>query len=145
MRSRVYIAGPITKGVLADNIRQATEAAVRLLKAGYAPLCPHLTCYMGGSMPQVLPCGTVHDDWYQADLPWVQASDALLRLPGESKGADLEVACAEAAGIPVYTDEALLMKSIPAEHWSVVAPSREDALRRKDLEARALQHPIVRE
>lgn len=102
MRKRIYIAGPISKGDLETNVRQATEAGIALLRAGYAPLVPHLTCYMGGSKPERLPCGTIADDWYAADLPWVAVSDAVLRLPGESTGADMEVCCAEAAGVPVF-------------------------------------------
>ena len=38
----------------------------------------------------------------EIELPWVAVADALLRLPGESLGADLEVARAEAIGIPVF-------------------------------------------
>lgn len=114
MRTRVYIAGPITKGPLEANIRQATEAALALIRAGYAPLCPHLTCYVGGPVPEVLPAGTTHDDWYEADLPWVEVSDAVLRLPGESVGADLETALAERLGIPVFHSLPALIASSPA-------------------------------
>lgn len=119
-RKRVYIAGPITKGVLADNVNQATRAFVALAKAGLAPLCPHWsvyandTCrpcevgnltYSGG----VVCIGTAngndemtHKDWLGVDLAWVAVSDALLRLPGESKGADAEEFEATRWGIPVF-------------------------------------------
>lgn len=103
-RLRVYIAGPISKGPLEENIRRGAEAGIRLIKAGFAPLVPQLTCYMGGPAPEVLPGGTTHDDWMATDLPWVAVSDAVLRLPGWSKGADTEVAMARGLGIPVYTD-----------------------------------------
>ena len=115
MRTRIYIAGPISLGILEDNIRQATEAGLVLLKAGYAPLVPHLTCYMAGATPEVLPAGTVHEDWYAADLPWVAVSDAVLRLPGESRGADGEVALAERLGIPVFYNLDVLMREVAAE------------------------------
>jgi hypothetical protein len=115
MRTRVYIAGPISKGALEDNIRQATEAALSLIRAGYAPLCPHLSCFMGGHLPQVLPGGTTADDWYEADLPWVAVADAVLRLPGESLGADLEVECAAEAGIPIFHDLAEIHDKLPRE------------------------------
>jgi hypothetical protein len=72
------------------------------MKAGFAPFCPHLTCYMGGDTPEVLPCGTTHDNWYDIDLPWVEVSQAVLRLPGESIGADKETVLATSLGIPVY-------------------------------------------
>lgn len=104
LRPRVYIAGPISKGPLQENIRIACEAGIALIRAGLAPLVPHLTCYMGGPAPEVLPCGTVHTDWYESDLPWVSVSDAVLRLPGESVGAEKEVELALLMHIPVFTD-----------------------------------------
>jgi hypothetical protein len=96
MKTRVYIAGPMTKGNIAENLRQAKRACVALIKAGYAPLCPQLTQYIdpGGIFP--------HQTWADVDLPWVAVSHAVLRLPGESKGADQEVACARSRGIPVF-------------------------------------------
>lgn len=111
-RLRVYIAGPISKGDLGANISQAAMAGLRLLKAGLAPLVPHLTCYLGEASapdlamlarPETLTCGTTPTDWYEADLPWVDVADAVLRLPGESVGADLETQRAADRGIPVFT------------------------------------------
>lgn len=113
---RVYIAGPISKGDLARNLNQATAAFVRLAKAGIAPLCPHWSAYskpcypIGDAMPgAVLAVGTIqgngemsHADWLAVDLPWVEVADAVLRLPGESAGADREVAHARERGIPVF-------------------------------------------
>lgn len=113
MRTRVYIAGPISKGVLQDNIDRARDAAMALLRAGYSPMCPHLTCFMGGNTPEVLPAGTKHEDWYATDLPWVAVSQAVLRLPGESVGADLETKLADELRIPVYHDIEELMRMLP--------------------------------
>ena len=50
----------------------------------------------------------------EIELPWVSVADAVLRLPGESLGADLEVARAEEAGIPVFRSIADL-----ADHFTV--------------------------
>lgn len=108
---RIYIAGPISKGSLAHNINQATDAFIELAKLGYAPFCPHwsvyarkciaygvgVTCF-GSAMPNEL----THEQWLALDLEWVSVSDAVLRLPGESVGADMEVAHAKEKGIPVY-------------------------------------------
>jgi len=44
------------------------------------------------------------DDWMGVDLAWVAVSDAVLRLSGESVGADLETQCADRNGIPVFTN-----------------------------------------
>jgi hypothetical protein len=46
-RKRIYIAGPITKGPLEQNINQATAAFVELTRLGMAPFCPHWSCYSG--------------------------------------------------------------------------------------------------
>jgi hypothetical protein len=101
----VYVAGPISKGDLRENIRIACDAGMRLLKAGFAPLVPHATCYLDGTgEPHILPSGTTHEDWMAADLPWVSVTQCLLRLPGESVGADQEVEKARSLGIPVYFD-----------------------------------------
>jgi len=116
MKTRVYVAGPITKGILTDNIKQATDAGIALMRAGFAPLVPHLTCYMGGPTPEHLPHGTRQEDWYEIDLPWVAVSDAVLRLPGESRGADLETDMAIRLGIPVYRSIDDLINDI---RWSL--------------------------
>lgn len=111
---RVFISGPISKGNLAANLNQATAAFVALAKAGLAPLCPHWSAYSKPCAPglsdgECVCIGTrmgngemVHADWMNVDLPWVAVSDAVLRLPGESTGADREVEHARSLGVPVY-------------------------------------------
>ena len=109
MRQRIYISGPLTSsGNVLDNLARAMDAARALIAAGFAPFCPHLptTSIRAGSMP--------HATWMEIELPWVAVADALLRLPGESLGADLEVARAEAIGIPVFATIADL-----ADHFAV--------------------------
>ncbi len=108
-RLRVYIAGPISQGDLRANIAQATEAGRKLIEAGFAPLVPHLTCYMGGPTPDIGAGGIDPSVWYEVDLPWVAVADAVLRLPGESVGAEKECALARAMGIPVYSDASVLL------------------------------------
>jgi hypothetical protein len=125
MRKRVYIAGPISKGDLAANIRRAETAFFALLRAGFAPLCPHWSVYSTGPIrgrTGATDPGCIyavasaqggdncdHADWLRADLPWVEVADAVLRLPGESSGADVEVRHAERRGIPVYESLAELV------------------------------------
>lgn len=97
-RPRVYVSGPLTSsGVPEENVEIATEVQRDLVRHGFAPLNPMLTWYVDpeGRFP--------HDVWMDVDVPWVEVSDAVLRLPGESKGADIEVSAAEAAGVPVFT------------------------------------------
>ena len=117
MKHRIYIAGPISNGCLCANINQATAAFVELAKAGLAPFCPHWSVYSkpadkvpGSAFTDRVFCeATVegnpamgHADWIGIDLAWVEVSDALLRLPGLSKGADMEVAHAILHEIPVF-------------------------------------------
>lgn len=124
-RLRGYIAGPISKGDLCHNVNQATAAFVALAKAGCAPMCPHWLVYakpcVAGTKSVAVAdteirdsascvcVGTVegnpeltHADWLGIDLAWVDVCDFLVRLPGESKGADMEVARAMERGIPVF-------------------------------------------
>ena len=93
---KVYIAGPYTKGDVAQNVRVAILVGDRLAKAGYAPFIPHLTHFWHLLCP--------HDwaFWLEQDCHWLEACDCVLRLLGESIGADLEVRRARALGIPVY-------------------------------------------
>ncbi len=79
------------------------------MAAGLAPLVPHFTCYYASDTPEINPHGMTHEQWLNVDFAWVEVSDALLRLPGESKGADAEVACATARGIPVHKTMADVM------------------------------------
>lgn len=115
MRSRIYIAGPISKGDLRTNIDNGRKAGMKLLKAGYSVMVPHLTCFMGGDNPEHMPEGTKHGDWLASDLPWVACADAVLRLPGESVGADQEESLALALGIPVLHSLEDVLTAIPPE------------------------------
>lgn len=95
-RPIVYISGPITLGDREHNLRQAQKAHLRLMAAGFAVINPILTMTIPG-------CWDVpHDDWIAADLPLIEKADALLRLSGESKGADEEVDHAYKCEIPVF-------------------------------------------
>lgn len=118
---RVYIAGPVSKGDLASNIQLASYAFERLALAGLSPFCPHWSCFAGHvhvtpggrsvyALADPLPNALLHTDWMRIDLAWVSCADAVLRLPGESTGADQETAYAEMHGIPVFTDERALIE-----------------------------------
>jgi len=111
MKQLVYIAGPISKGDMLHNLRQADEAFFALLRAGFAPINPMWSVYAGSAVrlkgdvvavADATPNGTTHEDWMGIDLPMVSSCVALLRLPGESKGADMEAAHAGRCGIPVF-------------------------------------------
>ncbi len=117
-RPVIYIAGPIRKGNLLNNVRQADAAMGALIRAGFAPINPMLSVYAGCATddqntlapygvwapadPLAKLAGVTADDWLGMDLALVAVSDAVLRLPGESVGADGEVAHAKSKGIPVF-------------------------------------------
>ncbi|HKI36050.1 MAG TPA: DUF4406 domain-containing protein [Gemmataceae bacterium] len=97
-RVRVYIAGPYTRGDVAVNVREAMLAWALLQAMGHAPLCPHWTHF------QHLLTPLDYEDWLAFDLEWLPCCDVVLRLPGESAGADREVAEARRLGVPVVHD-----------------------------------------
>ena len=92
---KIYIAGPYTLGGQARNVRAQIDVANRLAEMGQEPFAPLLNHFWGIVYP--------HDKefWMKMDLKWVGVCDGLIRLPGESEGADREVAEARRLGIPV--------------------------------------------
>lgn len=108
MRPRVYIAGPMSKGDRLGNMAQALAAFAELTRAGYAPLCPQFSFFVDGLYQ------FSHSEWLAVDLPWVAASNAVLRLPGDSVGADRETELAEALRIPVFTSMDAIKQYLPA-------------------------------
>lgn len=94
-RPKVYISGPISLGSKTENFAQFMHAQRALIEAGFAPLNPGLTMHEG------IAKAFDHETWLEVDLPWVEAADLLIRLPGESKGADREVRAAIEAGVEV--------------------------------------------
>lgn len=102
---RVYVSGPITKGNRSWNFFQAAEAQRMLLDAGYAVLNPML------SMAHPDGHNISWEMWIASDLAFIEVCDLIVRLPGESKGADLEVQHATDRGIPVVC---LSIEQLPA-------------------------------
>lgn len=92
----VYIASPYTKGGLEANVRRQIETADQLRKLGHLPYAPLLDHYWHVACPHP------YEYWMQMSLEWLRKADAVVRLPGESAGADAEVAEALRLGIPVY-------------------------------------------
>jgi hypothetical protein len=92
----VYIAGPYSGGDTILNIRAAVMMAEELLKLELIPYIPHLTAFWHIIAPHE------YEFWLEYDLNWLSKCDALIRLPGESGGADKEIEYAEKMGIPVF-------------------------------------------
>ena len=94
---KIYVAGPYTKGDVAVNVRNAILAGNNVAALGHTPFIPHLTHFWHMLYPKEI------DFWYKQDIEWLKACDALLRLSGESHGADEEVRIARELGLPIYT------------------------------------------
>jgi hypothetical protein len=108
----VYIAGPIRRGCIWANVAQADRAMRELMVAGMAVINPMLSCWAGAgevraSEPHPLAHGEYRalgaEPWLSMDLEIVSRCDCVLRLPGESSGADGECRHANAHGIPVFS------------------------------------------
>jgi hypothetical protein len=95
MKPVVYIASPYTKGDTAVNVRESFLAADELAKRGYLPYPPLYTHFWHFLIPHP------YEFWCALDLEWILHCDCILRLPGESSGADKEIKFALAHNIPV--------------------------------------------
>lgn len=104
----VYVAGPIGNGkvhtecdpeVVKKNQANAYAAASDLMALGFAPITPH------ASIDWPFSDRPPHGTWIMIDKAIVSKCDVLVRLPGDSVGADEEVAHARRRGIPVLTLE----------------------------------------
>ena len=102
----VYIGGPIAHGPglqkithddLMMNIHKASMAWYQLHDSGLVvPLCPHWSIFQGFLTP--IP----REEWLEHDYYFVLKSDAFLRLPGTSDGADKESRLANDNNIPLF-------------------------------------------
>lgn len=97
MKPRIYIAAPYSRGIPDEIMVKVIDAAERLASAGWAPFIPHTLTFLWAIRHQ-------HpvQFWYDFDMEWLRVCHAIIRLPGESKGADLEVASAREHGIRVF-------------------------------------------
>jgi nucleoside 2-deoxyribosyltransferase len=102
---KVYIASPYTLGDVAVNVKRQIDCANELMDNGFVPFVPLYSHFQHMFHPRP------YTDWIEIDLVWVESCDCLLRLDGESKGADGEVEYAIKLGIPVYYSLDELYKS----------------------------------
>lgn len=99
MRPLVYVAGPIT-GDPFGCVRQAAAAFDELRAIGCVPFLPQLSVIHEMVSPQP------YETWLAYDRDVIDHCDALVRLPGQSLGADREVVYAMEQGIAVYVWDA---------------------------------------
>ena len=108
---RVFVAGPLTIGDQAVNVRMAVDAADRLIAIGCLPYIPHLTHFWHMVSPKD------YEVWMALSTGWLMSCQALYRVDGPSAGADREVNAALRIGIPVFMsmDEVVKWRS----SWNV--------------------------
>lgn len=94
---RVFMSGPYSSSPAA-NTDAAIAVAELLHSLGFVPFIPHLSHFWNERYPHP------YADWLAYDLHWLRMCDAVFRMPGDSSGADGEVAEARRIGIPVFTD-----------------------------------------
>ncbi len=101
MRSKptIYIAGPYSKGDNVRNIRRAITISDQLAVRGIYPFIPHLT----GCWDFLLP--HEYEFWMDYDAVWLLKCDALLRMVGDSVGAEREEKTAAANGMYVFHEK----------------------------------------
>lgn len=92
----VYLAGPYTKPDPLTNIEKAIDVAEKVFSMGFVPFIPHLYHYWDERHEHSF------DEWMDIDYIMLSKCDALLRLEGDSFGADLEVEFAINHNIPVF-------------------------------------------
>ncbi|WP_228374205.1 DUF4406 domain-containing protein [Demequina phytophila] len=106
----ILIAGPYASGtggdpaLMARNLERLEEAAWPVFAAGHVPMIGEWVALpvlrsAGADGPQDPLAAQV---MYPTAERLLAHCDAVLRLPGDSKGADQDVAIARERGIPVY-------------------------------------------
>ena len=91
----VYVAGPYSRGDVARNVRNAIDLQEYLFCKNfhvYNPLMTHFN-HMVHRRP--------YEFWMKEDFFWLTKCDALVRIRGESSGADREVQEALKMKMPV--------------------------------------------
>lgn len=106
----ILIAGPYASGtdgdpqLMARNLKRLEEAAWPIFQAGHVPMIgewvalPVLESAGASGVSDPLAAEVM----YPTAERLLQHCDAVLRLPGASRGADQDVAIAQSRGIPVY-------------------------------------------
>lgn len=96
MKKLVYLACPYTRGDVAVNVHNAILMAERVIICGAIPYMPLWTHFWHLISPKPW------EYWIEFDEYYVSISDCVLRMDGESEGADREVRQAISQGKPIF-------------------------------------------
>ncbi|MFB2556832.1 DUF4406 domain-containing protein [Herbiconiux liangxiaofengii] len=120
----ILIAGPYRSGTggdpdaIARNLERLEQAAAPIHRLGHIPMIGEWVALPvlrgldanGGAAAHGVEGGGEGDVMYEVASRLLQHCDAVLRLPGDSVGADTDVAIARERGLPVYVE----LSDIPA-------------------------------
>ncbi|TPW70314.1 DUF4406 domain-containing protein [Schumannella sp. 10F1B-5-1] len=110
----ILIAGPYSSGtggdesLIAQNLARLEKAAWPIFLAGHVPMIgewaalPILASASANGVAAADAGALAGQVMYPTAARLLQHCDAVLRLPGESRGADQDVAIARERGLPVY-------------------------------------------
>lgn len=100
----VYVASPYTKGDNFVNVQRQIEVGNKLIDFGIIPYLPLVgSAYLHAQKERHF------SEWLGMDFNIIMKCDAILRLSGESSGADMEERFANTIKKPVfYTVEAVV-------------------------------------
>ena len=103
---KVFISSPYTIGDQDENVKVQMDVFNKLYSIGFIPFAPLLFHFQHNIHP------LDYDEWLEIDFAWLDTCDFILRLPGDSIGADKEVKYAKDTGIPtVFTVDELIKLS----------------------------------
>jgi hypothetical protein len=91
----VYIASPYSIGCKEENVNKQIDFAELIMLLGHCPIIPLYSHY------HELRHSHDYKEWIEIDKAKILKCDMLVRLPGESKGADIECQFAYEHNIPI--------------------------------------------
>ncbi len=94
----IYVAGPMSRGDLVQHIRGAVFVADQIYAAGGQAFLPQLSVLYQLVSPRS------YEEWMTTDFRWIDRCDAVLRLEGESLGADREMKYAKQIGRRIFNN-----------------------------------------
>ena len=108
----ILIAGPYRSGtnddptLIQQNLDRLEEVALPIFRKGHVPMIGEWV-----ALPLMKLAGSKHpgdEAWEEIQYPTahrlLEKCDAVFRIPGESKGADQDVAIARKQGLPIFYD-----------------------------------------
>lgn len=101
---KVYLSSKYSDGDPEENVQTQINVGNILIDHGFNPFIPLLSHYVDKKQPRP------YNYWLGALIEWLKICDCVLRLPGESSGADMEEQFAKKLGIPIFYSVDELLK-----------------------------------